>query len=741
MGARDGGGVRVGRRIEPLSVARVKKALRSVDNFLSSPLPPRSSLSSRRRRLLLGGFRGGLLFLSRREHAAADPLEVGRAPAALAPARVRLPLGRGPEQAPVHKVDVRAGPVVGQTDLRRALHHDVLLRVRERVRAEHACEPVRTVRRARQRQRAEDVARDARGHLRQHRRQPGLGARSCGGAGGGGGECQRDDDPDGFRARAGDSEPLENLRVAQRALAVRAVLGVHLPGVEQLALVALDGRQLGAVRARPRHRAVLPEPLVEHHRHLVRGRGDEHLVLPLLRERLPVALREDLLLLVQKHHVLVQERRPEHVRHPRRRRQGEQVELEPAVLPHLGTLAALAHRRDEVAAPPRFRGDAVVRRQEPRLVVSPVDLQKARRLEVVRRLGVVLADGVERRHRRIERAPEPGFSGHRPFHHAVEPGGVVVAVAHERVVRHHRVRRVDCVFEKRRPPVRHVPDLPVVPERPARSRAALAHALDFGNQQRGSHRRLQLGVFPALAPRPHQALRLHGGSCERARPRVRLDPLLLLRRAGLGHVHALSFVVETPRVVRAKQRAVILDASLGERREAVRALVLEHAPLAFAVFPHHQIDAQELRGVRLAGVQQVDHRDGVPLLGPVERARVGGLAARRRLHHRDAVGGDADERIRGGRVRRESAHRHHPRPRPDGGGGGARRDPRRGHVQLDQAVVPRRGDRPAGHQQAAPHAAPGRRSGGVEKRRRQVERVRGQVPAPPRAALRGTRRG
>mmetsp|Transcript_5085 Transcript_5085/g.20425 ORF Transcript_5085/g.20425 Transcript_5085/m.20425 type:complete len:670 (-) Transcript_5085:2844-4853(-) len=522
---------------------------------------------------------------------------------------------------------------------------------------------------------------------------------------------------------------------------MRAVLGVHLPGVEQLALVALDGRQLGAVRARPRHRAVLPEPLVEHHRHLVRGRGDEHLVLPLLRERLPVALREDLLLLVQKHHVLVQERRPEHVRHPRRRRQGEQVELEPAVLPHLGTLAALAHRRDEVAAPPRFRGDAVVRRQEPRLVVSPVDLQKARRLEVVRRLGVVLADGVERRHRRIERAPEPGFSGHRPFHHAVEPGGVVVARAHERVVRHHRVRRVDCVFEKRRPPVRHVPNLPVVAERPARSRAALAHALDFGNQQRGSHRRLQLGVFPALAPRPHQALRLHGGARERARPRVRLDALLLLRRAGLGHVHALSRVVETPRVVRAKQRAVVLDASLGERREAVRALVLEHAPLAFAVFPHHQIDAQELRGVRLAGVQQVDHRDGVPLLGPVERARVGGLAARRRLHHRDAVGGDADERIRGGRVRRESAHRHHPRPRPDGGGGGARRDPRRGHVQLDQAVVPRRGDRPAGHQQAAPHAAPGRRSGGVEKRRRQVERVRGQVPAPPRAALRGTRRG
>ena len=42
---------------------------------------------------------------------------------------------------------------------------------------------------------------------------------------------------------------------------------------------------------------------------------------------------------------------------------------------------------------------------------------------------------------------------------------------------------------------------------------------------------------------------------------------------------------------------------------------------------------------------------GYHCLDPVERARVGGLAAGRRLHHRDAVGGDADERIRGGRVR------------------------------------------------------------------------------------------
>ena len=251
------------------------------------------------------------------------------------------------------------------------------------------------------------------------------------------------------------------------------------------------------------------------------------------------------------------------MRHPRRRREREQVELEPPVLPHLLALAPLAHRRDEVPAPPGPRGDAVVRGQETRLLVAPVDLQQARRLEVVRGLGVVLADCVKRRHRRVDGAPEPSLRRHRPLHHAVKTRRIVVPRADEGVVRHHRVRRVDGVLEKRRPPVGHVSHLPVVAIRSAGRLPVLAHALNLRDDKGRGHARFELGLFTALPPRPHQPLRLHARPGERARSRVGPDAIFLLLGRRLGHVGALAVAVEPPGVVRAEQGAVVLDSPLG----------------------------------------------------------------------------------------------------------------------------------------------------------------------------------
>ena len=270
-------------------------------------------------------------------------------------------------------------------------------------------------------------------------------------------------------------------------------------------------------RARPTESGRAFEPLVEHDGHLVRGRGDEHLVLPPLRDVLPVAARQDLLLLVQQHHVLVQERRPEDVRHPRRRRQREQVELEPAVLPHLLALAALAHRRDEVPAPPRLRGDAVVRRQEPRLLVPPVDLQQRRRLKVVRRLGVVLADRVERRHR-----AGPARTGTPPQRSSAAPPRTGTP----------RGRRSasprECGATPRRARgrwrFRKTPPHPYGMSRtcqwlrnaPPGAAPLLPTPSISGTSKAGVIAASSSASLPPSAPRPHQALRLHGGAGEGA---------------------------------------------------------------------------------------------------------------------------------------------------------------------------------------------------------------------------------
>ena len=65
--------------------------------------------------------------------------------------------------------------------------------------------------------------------------------------------------------------------------------------------------------------------LVKEDGHLIRRARGKNLILPLLRHRLTVALGDDFFLLVQQHHVLMQKRRPQHVRQPRGRREREQV--------------------------------------------------------------------------------------------------------------------------------------------------------------------------------------------------------------------------------------------------------------------------------------------------------------------------------------------------------------------------------------------------------------------------------
>ena len=112
----------------------------------------------------------------------------------------------------------------------------------------------------------------------------------------------------------------------------------------------------------------------------------------------------------------------------------------------------------------------------------------------------------------------------------------------------------------------------------ARGATALTDALYFRHQQRRRHRGFHLRLLPAFAPRPHQPLRHHARSLERARSHVRLDSFLFLRARRLRHRRTLSVAVESPRVIRAQQRPVALHPSLAQRRQPVRALILEHAP-------------------------------------------------------------------------------------------------------------------------------------------------------------------
>ena len=56
----------------------------------------------------------------------------------------------------------------------------------------------------------------------------------------------------------------------------------------------------------------------------------------------------------------------------------------------------------------------------------------------------------------------------------------------------------------------------------------------------------------------------------------------------------------------------------------MRALILKYIPLPFAIAPHHEIHAQELRRVRLGRIDHVDRRHWVPLFRPAKRLGRGG---------------------------------------------------------------------------------------------------------------------
>jgi hypothetical protein len=88
---------------------------------------------------------------------------------------------------------------------------------------------------------------------------------------------------------------------------------------------------------------------------------------------------------------------------------------------------------------------------------------------------------------------------------------------------------------------------------------------------------------------------------------------------GLRDELAGAAAVEAPAVVHALEPALVVDAALGERRQAVRARVVEHAPLAGAsVVPGHHADPQHHLAVRRAGVEVLHGGEGVPLVQPVE---------------------------------------------------------------------------------------------------------------------------
>ncbi|BAS86942.1 Os03g0805733 [Oryza sativa Japonica Group] len=120
--------------------------------------------------------------------------------------------------------------------------------------------------------------------------------------------------------------------------------------------------------------------------------------------------------------------------------------------------------------------------------------------------------------------------------------------------------------------------------------------------------------------------------------------------------------IEAPAMVGALEAALAVDASLRQRREAVRARVVHHAPLAAAVEPRDDAEAQHHLPVRLARVEVAHRSHGIPLVQPVKPL----LPCRRRPHllgHRRRLGLGLGRRY--GRDRRRQPQRHataDPRP-------------------------------------------------------------------------------
>jgi len=126
---------------------------------------------------------------------------------------------------------------------------------------------------------------------------------------------------------------------------------------------------------------------------------------------------------------------------------------------------------------------------------------------------------------------------------------------------------------------------------------------------------LVLGVGPRVEP---QDVVLHDAGVRR---HARLGARVHRRAEGgcLGDELAGAGAVEAPAMVDALEAALVVDPALGERREAVRAGVIEDAPLAgAAVVPGHDAEPQHRLAVRRARVEVAHGGEWVPLVQPVE---------------------------------------------------------------------------------------------------------------------------
>jgi hypothetical protein len=169
--------------------------------------------------------------------------------------------------------------------------------------------------------------------------------------------------------------------------------------------------------------------------------------------------------------------------------------------------------------------------------------------------------------------------------------------------------------------------LPVV-EIPHGERGEVGRVVDLRDERRPLP--LQHVLVLRLGPRVEpQDLALDHA---RVRGHARLAVLVHRGPEGwsLGDELADAGAVEAPAVVHALEPALVVDAPLGERREAVRARVVEHAPLAgAAVVPGDHAEPEHRLPVRRARVEVAHGRERVPLVQPVERVVL--LQRRRRL--------------------------------------------------------------------------------------------------------------
>ena len=172
-------------------------------------------------------------------------------------------------------------------------------------------------------------------------------------------------------------------------------------------------------------------------------------------------------------------------------------------------------------------------------------------------------------------------------------------------------------------------------------------AVEAGNQRqrggRGGLRRIRCGA----GKNPQQALCLCRGESSGIGARA-------ARCLGVRHVHTCAAAVEAPAVVGAFQAAILGDAALRQRCQAMWARVQDSPPVAVLISPQSHALAHHRDGNGHPRVQRVERGKRIPVAAPVEAS--GGRSSRLCVQRRGACGD------RGGR-------RQHDRRRGHGAGG------------------------------------------------------------------------